>query len=646
MNTASSNILLDKFTKTMNNFKDHIFNDKTCVQMKASLEKQINSIDNNENDQVKIIEIIQNKNVFEDDCCCYKDGYTTNQDIYKDVEFFDKLSDKATSVFSNIHNCSTFGGKYVSKLIYQNPVCNIDILNKRTNCLHKIEETYKNNKDKTNKLLNILKDNEKYVAWLLEEKDETIKEIYSMVFFRLKGLQPLNNIGSALTSYNIYRIIVSPLFGLVAPIVYFLIPYIIVLYKFKIYVPFTTYIKTMFYSVFSASDTLFGTNKFFKYVRIISYVFSAVFYFQGIFTSIDISKTVNKMCGLIISNFNRIIDYLAATKKLIELYWNSNEFSSYVKYKDIENEDENKFIDDLQKLQGKYNIFSNFGEKLKAYKFLNVKILSQILKKSYILDGVIGAVKYKCSRNFCISKYVYNEEQPIIDFEGVVHPCINNDKAVENDVKLGVIGNEQNAIITSPNSSGKSILIKSIIVNVIMSQTMGICCSKNAKITPFTYITTQINVPDSTGHESLFEAEMYRCKKTLDKLKSLHSNRSVHKHSLVVMDEIFNSTNPIEAVAGAYAVCKKITSFKSNILIFTTHLGYLTKLAKDKNCNFCNYRMETKYDSKSHNIEFSYRFERGVNKYLLALELLKKSGFEDDIIDEAIEIKNKLSLKK
>lgn len=645
MNIATSNIFIDK----VNKLKDHIFNDKSYVQIKATLDKQISSINNNENDESKITEIIKNKRIFEDDCCFYNDGYLTNHDIYKDIEFFDTLSYKATSVFSNIHNCSTYGGKYISELIYKNPICDINILNKRTNCLHKIEETYNNNKDKTNNLLSILRDNEKYVAWLLEEKDETIKDMYSMVFFRLKGLQQLNNFGSALTSYNIYRIIVSPLFGLVAPIVYFLIPYIIVLYKFKVYIPFTTYIKTMFYSVFSASDTLFGTNKFFKYVRTISYVFSAVFYFQGIFTSIDISKTVNKMCSLVISNFNCIIEYLTATKKLIDLYWNSSDLihSSYIKLNYINDADENRFIDDLQRVKGEYSLFSNFGEKLKAYKFLDINKLSHILKKLYILDSLIGAVKYKCSRGFCISQYVYNNETPIIDFKGIVHPCINNDKAIENDVKLGVSNDEQNAIITSPNSSGKSILIKSIIVNVIMSQTMGICCSRKGTITPFRYITTQINVPDSTGHESLFEAEMYRCKNTLDKLKSLHNTYTYNSHiySLVVMDEIFNSTNPIEAVAGAYAVCKKITSFKSNILIFTTHLGYLTKLAKDKKCKFCNYRMETKYDSESHNIEFSYKFEKGVNKYLLALELLKKSGFEDEIIDEAIEIKNKLSVR-
>lgn len=630
------------FTDKLNSLK-HIFHDKSCIQMKSSIEKLCNMNDND--DETKVHDIIRNIDLLKDICNNDKNNYMQNTDIYKDTEFFNVLSDKATSVFSNIHNCSTYGGKHVSEIIYRHPICNIDILRKRTNCLYQIENTYNKTQDETNSLLQTLKDNEKHVTWLLEEKDETIKDLYSMVFFRLKGLKPLNNIGSALTSYNIYRIIVSPLFGLLAPIVYFLIPYIIVLYKFGIYIPFTTYIKTMVYSVFSFSDTLFGSNKFFKYVRIFSYVFSAVFYFQGIFTSIDISKTVNKMCNLIISNFNCAIDYLIAANKLINLYWNSNEFSAYAE-KNIYDKiiDENKFVETLTKTKKQYSIFSNFGNQLRAYKNLDINTLSQILRKSYILDSLIGAIKYKNLRNFCIVQH-RSESKPIIHFEGIVHPCISCDKAVENDVQLGVVENEQNAIITSPNSSGKSILIKSIIVNVIMSQTMGICCSKNTTITPFRYITTQINVPDSTGHESLFEAEMYRCKHTLDKLKLLHSSKE-NNHSLVVMDEIFNSTNPIEAVAGAYAVCKKMTSYKSNILIFTTHLGYLTKLAKDENCKFCNYRMETIVDTTNHSIVFSYKFEKGVNKHLLALELLKKSGFEDEIIDDAIEIKNKLYVKR
>ena len=111
------------------------------------------------------------------------------------------------------------------------------------------------------------------------------------------------------------------------------------------------------------------------------------------------------------------------------------------------------------------------------------------------------------------------------------------------------------------------------------------------------------------------------------------------------MDEIFSCTNPVEAVAGAFAVCKKMASYPTNILIFTTHFNYLTKLAKERKHSFINYRMETKYDEDTNNIMFTYKFEKGVNKYLLALELLKKSGFDDDIVDDAINIK-KLLMKK
>lgn len=631
------------------NLKDSLFCDKGTRQIKLCIEK-LNTMNNNsEDDELKVVNVIKSKHLFNNELfhVCTDNHYVQNTEIYQDTEFFTTLSEKATSVFSNIHNCSTYGGKFFSEQVYKNPTCNIDLLNKRTHYLTCIEQKYQKNQKQTDNLLKTIKDNEKHITWLLEEKDETLRDLYSMVFFRLKGLQPLNNIGSALTSYNIYRIIVSPLFGIVAPIIYFLIPYVIVLYKFKVYIPFTTYIKTMVYSVFSASDTLFGTNKFFKYARIISYVFSAVFYFQGIFTSIDISKTVNKMCGLIISNFNSVIDYLDASKKLIDMYWNSNDSSSYIKNSyDIKEEDnENRLIDSLKAVKKDYNIFHNFGIQLKAYKYLDIDTLLKIVRKSYVLDTLIGAIKFKLSRNFCICNYIDNGS-PVLQFDGIIHPSLGCDKAVENDVRFGVVDNEQNAIITSPNSSGKSILIKSIIVNVMMSQTMGICCCKSSIVTPFTYITTQINVPDSTGHESLFEAEMYRCKNTLDKLKCLHENNDRNGYSLVVMDEIFNSTNPIEAVAGAYAVCKKITSFKSNILIFTTHLGYLTKLAKDVSCKFVNYRMETKFDDKEQDIMFTYKFERGVNKHLLALELLKKTGFDSDIIDEAIEIKNRLTFKK
>ena len=88
-----------------------------------------------------------------------------------------------------------------------------------------------------------------------------------------------------------------------------------------------------------------------------------------------------------------------------------------------------------------------------------------------------------------------------------------------------------------------------------------------------------------------------------------------------------------------------MAQYQNNILIFTTHFNYLTKLAKDKSLRFVNYRMGTQHDEKQGTIYFDYKLERGVNKHLLALELLKKTGFDADIIDEAIQIKKHLTSK-
>ena len=51
--------------------------------------------------------------------------------------------------------------------------------------------------------------------------------------------------------------------------------------------------------------------------------------------------------------------------------------------------------------------------------------------------------------------------------------------------------------------------------------------------------------------------------------------------------------------------------------------------------------METLVDGE--NIDFTYKLMPGINKHYLALELLKKNGFDADIIEEALAVKKKLS---
>jgi DNA mismatch repair ATPase MutS len=78
-------------------------------------------------------------------------------------------------------------------------------------------------------------------------------------------------------------------------------------------------------------------------------------------------------------------------------------------------------------------------------------------------------------------------------------------------------------------------------------------------------------------------------------------------------------------------------SYSNNILVFTTHYNYLTKLAKDTKL-FTNYKMEIIINKED--IKCTYKLKKGINKHYIALELLKKNGFDIDITEEAIKIKN------
>jgi len=156
-------------------------------------------------------------------------------------------------------------------------------------------------------------------------------------------------------------------------------------------------------------------------------------------------------------------------------------------------------------------------------------------------------------------------------------------------------------------------------------------------MTPFHLIHSQINIPDCKGKESLFEAEMHRSKNSIDMLNKCQGP------SLIIMDEIFNSTNPIEGISGAYAIAKSIGSFKSNLTIICTHYLYLTNLSKELK-HFENFKMSVEINKDD--IKFPYKLSKGVCTQFIALELLKKNGFDEDLIKNAIEIKEKISNKK
>lgn len=564
------------------------------------------------------------------------------KDVMNDLEIFhpyDNETFQSTVYHIFQSNCSTEGGKTFVKRLLQNPISNIHHLENRKKCFQTLANI--DMKEYTD-LKSKLKETEKDFLWFFSQKEKTVDELINSIYFSYSILNSLNNNSSFMTSYNFYKIILSPMIGVISPIIYFILPFIILKIKFgKLFqMSFVTYVK-MLYKSMTVSNNLINLlddnngNSMLSRLQMITYMLSLIFYFQGMFNTVSVSRTTYKIVEYISVKVNNAFIYLKACSEINEKVWN-NDVHPYEN--DFITNDIHKVDDELIGMLSEYKpfneftIFSHFGDQLVKYKKLNASNILNIVNKTYLIDGLFAITCVKHAYGLSLVDFIDNDsDTPFVTCKKAWHLCVNKDISVKNDIDF------KNAIITGPNAGGKSTLIKTVCLNVLLSQTVTLSASEHTKMTPFYFINTQINIPDCKGIESLFEAEMNRCLYTLSVIKN-----NPNKKCLIVMDEIFNSTNLVEAIAGAYSILQKLNDFDNVMTIITTHFVYLTKLRKHTSfkCHKMNVICSHPDEGK---IVFPYILSKGVSKQYVALELLKERGFDECILNNALQIKQKIT---
>ncbi len=190
-------------------------------------------------------------------------------------------------------------------------------------------------------------------------------------------------------------------------------------------------------------------------------------------------------------------------------------------------------------------------------------------------------------------------------FKQMYYPkFINHKDMVANDCTL-----DKNIIITGPNASGKTTILKSALINLILSQQTGFGCFESLEFYPYDKFHCYLNIPDTSGRDSLFQAEARRCKEIMNCITVKCSKDETH---FCIFDEIYSGTNPDEAVSSAKQFMKNIVKNDNVSCLLTTHYVKLCKkLAKNDRIMNCN--MKTKKKGNKDDFDYTYKMEEGIS---------------------------------
>jgi len=202
---------------------------------------------------------------------------------------------------------------------------------------------------------------------------------------------------------------------------------------------------------------------------------------------------------------------------------------------------------------------------------------------------------------------------------GMGHPLLANSTC--NDLSIekrsGIL------LITGSNMSGKSTLLRTIGINLVLAYAGAPVCAQRFSCS-IMRIYTCMRVSDNLGENiSSFYAELLR-------IKQIVSASKTEKRIFFLLDEIFKGTNSQDRHAGAKVLIRQLGKTGAMGLV-STHDLELGDLERESDRKIRNYHFREFY--KNDEIHFDYKLRPGISTTRNAMYLIKMAGID---VDEAL----------
>ena len=238
------------------------------------------------------------------------------------------------------------------------------------------------------------------------------------------------------------------------------------------------------------------------------------------------------------------------------------------------------------------------------------------------LSFALAASKF----NFC--KPVFNESNNIKIIQGR-HPVIEQNLEdgeifIPNDIELDQV-KQQIMMISGPNMSGKSAILRQTALIIIMAQIGSYVPAKEVNIGITDKIFTRVGANDNISKgESTFMVEMNEAASILNNLTS---------KSLILLDEIGRGTSTYDGISIAWAITEYLHEhpFKPKTL-FATHYHELNVM-KDKFERIKNFNVSVM--ESDNNILFLRKLEPEGSEHSFGIHVAKLAGLPKQVIEIA-----------
>lgn len=185
------------------------------------------------------------------------------------------------------------------------------------------------------------------------------------------------------------------------------------------------------------------------------------------------------------------------------------------------------------------------------------------------------------------------------------------------------------------NSSGKSSLMKSIGIAILMAQSGFFVSASVMKFSIFDSLFTRIVSKDNLAKGlSTFAVEMLE-------LKNIFNRATVR--SLVLGDEISHGTETLSGVAIVASAIIKLAKLRS-LFLFATHLHQLSTMREITTLdNVVDLHLSVEYDEKKDALVFNRVLQAGSGSSIYGLEFAKSLHMDNDFLDTANQIRKRLA---